>query len=142
MPRALLVQALALIREAALAGALVLGSGDANAQASLSLRRPALLASTHAEHIRLGCDKRTCPTLRVSQRWLSAPTRLGTPALGSMAVARATVGAAVPAGTSTPAPSAIPLSVGAHVTLRRGRELSLQLTPTPTRCAPLLSLRY
>ena len=39
-------------------------------------------------------------------------------------------------------PTPTPVSVGADVALRGGRALHLQLTPTPTQCAPLLSLRY
>jgi hypothetical protein len=40
------------------------------------------------------------------------------------------------------APTVAPLGVGTHVALRDGRALDVQLTPTPTRCAPLFSLRY
>jgi hypothetical protein len=80
--------------------------------------------------------------LRVSQRWLFAPMRLTARALVPIAIASAAAHSPAAGSASRPAPSATALSVGTDVSLRGGRELSLQLTPTPTRCAPLLSLRY
>lgn len=123
-------------------GALLLTSA-ASAEPALVLAPPTLQpSSTRARRVRLSCERQRCLVLRVSPRWLAA---------ARVASARTVVPAAVAgfasaqfgrAATAVTAPAAAPPSVGAHVALRDGRELDLQLTPTPTRCAPLLSLRY
>lgn len=122
-------------------GALLIASVAA-AQPSLE-RTPTLGAkSSHAQQVRLACEKRRCLSLRVAQRWLTAARVL---AAGTVVPANVASLAAAGTGQASPllaAPAVPPLGVGAHIALRDGRALDLQLTPTPTRCAPLLSLRY
>jgi hypothetical protein len=125
-----------------MAGALLVANAG-SAEAALVLSQPTLRASpAHRQQVRLACDKQRCLTLRVSQRWLTAARLLGGSTLVPAAVA--SLATAGPGAAIAPlaAPAVSPPSVGAHIALRAGRELELQLTPTPARCAPLLSLRY
>jgi hypothetical protein len=122
----------------ALFGVLLVASA-ASAEPARVGQRPAPDASSTNARVRLSCDKQRCLRLHVSRRWLTA-ARAST-------VVPATVASFAPAGprssnAAPAAPALRALSVGAHIALRSGRELDLQLTPTPTRCAPLLSLRY
>jgi hypothetical protein len=134
------------LRAAVVAGTLVVAS-SASANVALTLTQPALLGASPSPralswtpHVRLACARR-CPSLRLAPRWLAALPQL---ALGVVAPATVSAGVTSLAGASQlPASgAAAPLSVGAHVALGGGRELNLQLTPTPGRCAPLFSLTY
>jgi hypothetical protein len=127
----------------------------ASAQQALTLPAPTLLAAqAHREHRpRLCATGAPCSlTLRLSLPAASPPdfARARTRALRPR-LNRAPLSAFGASAASSPRAASSTLlrftpqvapGVGKRVTLRGGRELSLQLTPTPTRCAPLLSVRY
>jgi hypothetical protein len=95
---------------------------------SFVLSPPSLLGGTETGAPGLCARMTECFTLRVSSLHVRA---------------RATVPSGRTGASTTAAPpprSAV--SLGADFALRGGRALHLQLTPTPTQCAPLLSLRY
>jgi hypothetical protein len=50
--------------------------------------------------------------------------------------------AITPSTKSMAPPSVVPPAVGGELSLGNGRELSLQITPTPRRCAPLVKLTF
>ena len=98
---------------------------------SFVLSPPGLLRATEPRSPRLCARTTECFTLTLG----ALPPQV----LAQMTAPRGSTQSSSPTAVR---PTRPPVSLGADVTLRGGRALHLQLTPTPTQCAPLLSLRY
>ncbi|HTU63194.1 MAG TPA: hypothetical protein VMF89_32260 [Polyangiales bacterium] len=110
------------------------------ALAPLLLAPPAQLSAhfRDAQRLRLACsEQEECLSLKLSPAW-RAPRSTPAPLTR---VSNPSHPRAERTGALRPAKS-VPFSVGKRVALKSGRELSLQLTPTPTRCAPLFQVTY
>jgi hypothetical protein len=116
---------------------------------ALVLTPPVLLSKTptkRSERLRLswscsraqrrastGAQMEPCFGLTLQPRWsLRATAEHGEPRTAAPTTQRSV--SALPKRNA--------FGVGKRIALKSGRELSLQLTPTPTRCAPLLQLTY
>jgi hypothetical protein len=115
---------------ACIAFGLVLSLAASAPAQSFVLEPPGLLRGTATRAPGLCARTTECFVLTLGA--LSAQVRLQATDQTALARARSTA--------NRPTPT--PLSLAADVALRGGRALHLQLTPTPTQCAPLLSLRY